>query len=413
MPSSRKARTTRARRSRPTSNCLPGSVRATIRTLTWSRSRLSTPMTLGGSSSSGRRAGSRKASRPTSRRISLTRLTSTLVGIGTSTTARAQSRDRLTTLAMAPLGTVTTSPLEERIRVTRRVTSSTVPVAGSACAGDADRDDVAEAVLPLGDDEEAGQHVADDPLRAEAEPDAEHGRRRDQAGHRDAEPVEHEEDRDRVDQHDRHPGQHLGERVPVLGGLGAHEDVAAGRLPVDPVGDAAADPGHEAGQQDRAQDDQDDFQAAAGEPVDAVRSGGAHVTASVPVGSRSDRSTLVRPARIRPNRQVGQRGSTNSACADRPIGPSASKRTAMALGRAGAAEHGARVHAQPLAPRGAVQRRPARSTLAKVARCPVERGGDAAGRVGHDQQVLQRRHRLPVDQLAARRGSRPTPARGR
>src|SRR3954464_3532157 len=131
MPWFRNARTTRARRFRPTSNCLPGSVRATIRTLTWSRSRLSTPMRLGGSSNSGRSAGSRNASRPTSRRILLTRLTSTLVGTGTSTTARAQSRDRLTTLTICPLGTVTTSPSEERTRVTRSVTSSTVPVAAS------------------------------------------------------------------------------------------------------------------------------------------------------------------------------------------------------------------------------------------------------------------------------------------
>ena len=43
-------------------------------------------------------------------------------------TARAQSRDKLVTWTIWPLGVVMTSPLTDRIRVTRRVTSSTVPV---------------------------------------------------------------------------------------------------------------------------------------------------------------------------------------------------------------------------------------------------------------------------------------------
>src|ERR1700756_5587327 len=50
MPSRRKADATRARSSRPTSNCAPGSVRATIRTENVSTSILSTPITVGGSS---------------------------------------------------------------------------------------------------------------------------------------------------------------------------------------------------------------------------------------------------------------------------------------------------------------------------------------------------------------------------
>ena len=45
-------------------------------------------------------------------------------------TARAQSRDRLVTWMICPLGVVMTSPLTVRRRVTRRVTSSTVPVTG-------------------------------------------------------------------------------------------------------------------------------------------------------------------------------------------------------------------------------------------------------------------------------------------
>src|ERR671932_1402995 len=114
-----------------------------------------------------------------------------------------------------------------------------------------DGDDVAEAVLPLGDDEEARQHVTDDPLRAEAQPDAQHGRRRHQPADRDARLVQDGEDGDRVDEHDERPGDHLGQRVPVLGGLGAHQGVAAGRAGVDAVGDLLAGPGDEPGQQDR------------------------------------------------------------------------------------------------------------------------------------------------------------------
>ena len=87
-------------------------------------------MTLGSSSSSLRSAASRKACRPTSRRISLTWLTSVVVGTGTSTTARAQSRDRFMTLTIWPFGIVTTSPFAERMRVIRSVTSSTVPRRG-------------------------------------------------------------------------------------------------------------------------------------------------------------------------------------------------------------------------------------------------------------------------------------------
>src|SRR5665811_2193561 len=52
-----------------------------------------------------------KISRPTWRRISLTWPISTLGGNGTSTTALAQSRDRLVSCAMEPFGVMMTSPL--------------------------------------------------------------------------------------------------------------------------------------------------------------------------------------------------------------------------------------------------------------------------------------------------------------
>ena len=96
------------------------------------------------------------------------------VGTGMSTTARAQSLDRFSVLTICPLGMVNISPSVERSLVTRSVTSSTVPSASSVIPADAQRHQIAEAVLLLGDDEEPGQQVLHDALRAEAERGAEH-----------------------------------------------------------------------------------------------------------------------------------------------------------------------------------------------------------------------------------------------
>ncbi|SHX05556.1 Uncharacterised protein [Mycobacteroides abscessus subsp. abscessus] len=60
-PAFASAAITLARRRRPTSNCLPGRVRATMRTLTRSTSMLSTPISDGASSSSCERSRSTSA----------------------------------------------------------------------------------------------------------------------------------------------------------------------------------------------------------------------------------------------------------------------------------------------------------------------------------------------------------------
>ena len=132
-----------------------------------------------------------------------TRLMSAVAGSGTSTTARAQSRDRFVTWLIWPFGMITTSPSTVRRLVTRSVTSSTVPVTPVVAPEVRDADEVAEPVLALGDDEEAGEDVLDDALRAEAERDAGDGGRRDQAGDRHAEPFQHQHAGDAVDQHQR------------------------------------------------------------------------------------------------------------------------------------------------------------------------------------------------------------------
>ena len=68
-----------------------------------------------------------------------------------------------------PFGVMMTSPLTDRMRVTRRVTSSTVPTAGSDTPLTEMRNDVAEAVLPFPGDEEPGADVLHEPLQAEPE----------------------------------------------------------------------------------------------------------------------------------------------------------------------------------------------------------------------------------------------------
>src|ERR1022692_4243484 len=135
MLSLRNTVATLARRIRPTSNCLPGSVLATSLIRNSSTSMLCTPMTAGGSSSRRRRSGSLYASSPISRRVSLTWLTSMAAGTGTSMTARAQSLDRFVTCVIWPLGVMTSSPSTVRTEVTRSVTSSTVPTDGSGLFG--------------------------------------------------------------------------------------------------------------------------------------------------------------------------------------------------------------------------------------------------------------------------------------
>jgi hypothetical protein len=55
-------------------------------------------------------------------------------------------------------------------------------------------------------------------------------------------------------------------RVPVLGRLRAHQGVLVGGGCVDPLGDATTQPGDEAGEQQRTQDEQHDLQTAAAQP---------------------------------------------------------------------------------------------------------------------------------------------------
>ena len=92
-----------------------------------------------------------------------------------------------------------TSPFWVRTVVTRKVTSSDGADDPRRDAGDADADDVAVAVLTLGDDEEAGQQVLHQALRPEAERHAGDGGGGHQPGDRHPEPLHDEDEGDAVD----------------------------------------------------------------------------------------------------------------------------------------------------------------------------------------------------------------------
>ena len=100
----------------------------------------------------------------------------------TSSSARAQCWLLLPTRTIAPLGTCQTVPSAARSRVVRSDTASTVPVDLAV-----EVDDVADAELVLGEDEQARQEVLDERLRAEAQRDADDARAGEQRRDVDAE----------------------------------------------------------------------------------------------------------------------------------------------------------------------------------------------------------------------------------
>jgi hypothetical protein len=101
-----------------------------------------------------------------------------------SITARTQSRDRFVTCAIWPLAVMITSPSTERTRVIRKLTSSTVPITGSAIPGTQMRMRSPKPYWALGDQEEPGKQILDDALRPEAQRDAGDGARCDETGER-------------------------------------------------------------------------------------------------------------------------------------------------------------------------------------------------------------------------------------
>ena len=151
---------------------------------------VSTPATTGSPSRRSFHWGSAAMSATTSFSRPVTCSRSSVTDTGMSMTARDQSLDRLVTWRRALLGTTTSSPWAVRTLVTRRVSSSTVPVTPSGLARHRQADDVAEGELVLGEEEEPGQQVPDHLLGAEAEADADHRGRGHQRGEGDPQPVE-------------------------------------------------------------------------------------------------------------------------------------------------------------------------------------------------------------------------------
>ena len=167
MPAASSAALMRARSSRSTRHCSWGCVRTTTRITTRPGASDSTPRTLGSARMTDailgfvpdpgrRRRGSRRWPRPCRPR-----------------TRRVRRPPRATTAATccrragwSPLGMCHTTPSMSRRRVVRRLTPSTVPVADTGV------DHVAHAELVLDEHEHAGEEVAHQRLRAEAQRDA-------------------------------------------------------------------------------------------------------------------------------------------------------------------------------------------------------------------------------------------------
>ena len=112
---------------------------------------------------------------------------SAVAGRGTSTTARAQSRERFVTWLIWPLGMITTSPSTVRRLVTRRVTLSTVPVTPEVAPRLEMRMRSPNPYWRSVMMKKPARMSCDDALRTEAEGNTGDRRGCDEAGDRDAE----------------------------------------------------------------------------------------------------------------------------------------------------------------------------------------------------------------------------------
>jgi len=145
-------------------------------------------------------------------------------------------------------------------------------------AGDGDGDQVTEAVLAFGDDEESGEQVLDEALSTEAECHTDDSGRRHEPRDRHAQAIQDLQCRDDVDDHQSRPGEHLSQGRSMLGGLRTHDGVGLAGVRVDAIGDHCPQPRGEPGQQDGAEDEK------RGSPGRCHGSTGAHPEAAPPWG---------------------------------------------------------------------------------------------------------------------------------
>ena len=266
MPARVRAAITCKRSRRPTSNCLPGRVRATIRRLTVLSSMLSTPISCGGSSSRSLEAWILGSGFAPSCRTSLTTLRSAELGTGMSTTARAQSLDRLSVFMIWPLGMVYISPSWVRSFVTRRVTSTTVPIASLL----EPRVSCTRSPNPY-----CFSVMMKNPLsrscttRWAPKPSAapEHRRRRHQRADRNIQHVGHLDRHHDRQQRDGQVGDHRGNSLAVLGALQTDQGIAFLEAVVDAPADPSGQPADEAGAEHPANQQQADPESPSEDPV--------------------------------------------------------------------------------------------------------------------------------------------------
>jgi len=119
---------TRRLKARPTTNCLPGTVRMRTNSTTEEASSESTPKYSNGFKIDGRSASSCISSSPTCRKISTTRSMSSLYEMPIRAIAQEYSLVRFLTLVTSLNGTVCTVPEISRMRIVRIEIASTTPL---------------------------------------------------------------------------------------------------------------------------------------------------------------------------------------------------------------------------------------------------------------------------------------------
>ena len=154
-----------------------------------------------------------------------------MTATGMSMTARDQSLDRLVTWRRALLGTTTSSPWAVRSLVTRRVSSSTVPVIPVVWPGTDSRITSPKANWCSAKRKKPASRSPTICWAPKPEADADHRGRGHQGGERDAQPVEGQDGGDEVGQGDHRPLHRLADRPGPLEALGGHRarlDLAPG-----------------------------------------------------------------------------------------------------------------------------------------------------------------------------------------
>ena len=220
---------------------------------------VSTPLITGAPSSSADHASSSARDLAASRSTSVAAARSSVARMGMSSTTRDQSLDRLVTWRSALLGTTTNSPAD-RAQLgdpQRQLLDGSRHPGGLPGLGQPD--EVTDAELTLGEQEEPGQQVAHHLLGTEPEGHTRHRGRGHQRGQGHAELADGQDGSHEVGERHERPLHRLGDGPRALGGLRHRPARLDGRqgLLVEGVAVARHGPLHEPGHQHGSEHEHD------------------------------------------------------------------------------------------------------------------------------------------------------------